>query len=233
MLEVIDQQEARNKGFKRFFTGVECQKGHLSERYVQTGACTECRRIYTIEWRAKNRVDVLAKRKAYRSKNIERRRLLDSKQREKNPEKARASTQRWREKSRAHLRDYDRRRWLQVREERMAQKKERFANDPVFRLATLVRGRITKAFARDGYKKRSTTGELVGCTWADLKMHIEKQFLKGMSWGNKELWHIDHIVPLGSAKTEEEIAALCHFTNLRPLWALENHSKSAKRTHLI
>ncbi len=233
MPEVIDQQSAKAKGLKRFFTGVECPKGHLSEQYVQTGACTECRRLYTAEWREKNHEEMLSKRRAYRAKNAERHRLQDFQLRAKNPEKARRLTQTWREKNPEHLREYNQRRWLQDKEKKMARRKERFASDPVFRLTSLVRGRIAKAFARDGYKKRSTTQDLVGCTWAELKAHIEKQFLKGMSWENKSLWHVDHIIPLGSAKTEEEIAALCHFTNLRPLWALENHKKSAKRTHLI
>jgi hypothetical protein len=40
-------------------------------------------------------------------------------------------------------------------------------------------------------------------------------------------WHIDHIIPL-SAKTEEEIIKLCHYTNLQPLWAEENRAKSNK-----
>ncbi len=51
-----------------------------------------------------------------------------------------------------------------------------------------------------------------------------------MSWDNhtKYGWHIDHIIPLASAKTEEELKSLCHYTNLQPLWAKENLSKGAK-----
>ena len=41
-------------------------------------------------------------------------------------------------------------------------------------------------------------------------------------------WHIDHIIPLYSAKNEEDIIKLCHYTNLQPLWAEENLSKSNK-----
>ena len=37
--------------------------------------------------------------------------------------------------------------------------------------------------------------------------------------------HIDHIIPLSSAKTEEEVYRLCHYTNLQPLWAEENLKK--------
>jgi hypothetical protein len=46
-----------------------------------------------------------------------------------------------------------------------------------------------------------------------------------MSWENHGEWHVDHIVPLASAKTEAEVAALFALTNLRPLWASENQRK--------
>jgi len=72
--------------------------------------------------------------------------------------------------------------------------------------------------------------ELVGCDLQTLKEYIEKQFKEGMTWENHGFygWHIDHIIPLGTAKTEEEMIKLCHYTNLQPLWALENLRKSKK-----
>jgi hypothetical protein len=60
------------------------------------------------------------------------------------------------------------------------------------------------------------------------KAHIEAQFHPGMSWGNYGQWHVDHIIPLASAKTAEELVALCHHTNLQPLWAEDNLRKGAK-----
>ena len=58
--------------------------------------------------------------------------------------------------------------------------------------------------------------------------HLEKQFAIGMSWENRSEWHIDHIIPLSSAKTEDEVYKLCHYTNLQPLWAEDNLKKSNK-----
>ena len=55
-------------------------------------------------------------------------------------------------------------------------------------------------------------------------------FDERMSWENHgaKTWHIDHIIPLASAKTEEEVFLLCHYTNLQPLWWSDNLSKGSK-----
>ena len=75
--------------------------------------------------------------------------------------------------------------------------------------------------------------DTLGCTAHDFAKHIEKQFLKGMNWENRDKWHLDHIVPISSAKTEEEVYALSHFTNIRPMWASDNIKKGSKRNYLI
>lgn len=54
-----------------------------------------------------------------------------------------------------------------------------------------------------------------------------------MSWENRHLWHIDHIVPLATAKTEQDVIALNHVSNLRPMWSKENLSKGDKRLFLV
>lgn len=98
-------------------------------------------------------------------------------------------------------------------------------SDPIFNLANSVRCRINKYIK--GFLKKSSSS-LVGCCWEELKIHLEKQFKDGMSWENRNEWHIDHIIPLSSAKTLSEIETLCHFSNLQPLWAKENLSKGNK-----
>ncbi len=62
--------------------------------------------------------------------------------------------------------------------------------------------------------------------------HIESMFEPGMSWDNWGEWHIDHIRPLASFDLEnaERLAEACHYTNLRPLWKVDNLRKGAKDT---
>jgi len=74
---------------------------------------------------------------------------------------------------------------------------------------------------------------IIGCSHAQLKDHIEKQFLKGMTWENRDQWHIDHITPISKATCEQDVLALYHFTNLRPMWAADNIRKSNKEMFLI
>lgn len=111
---------------------------------------------------------------------------------------------------------------------RNEQIRERRKKDPLYKLKNNLRGRTYKAFRNKGYSKDTKTKEMLGVEWEVLKQHIQKQFTKGMNWSNQGQWHIDHIIPLASARTEEQLKKLCHYTNLQPLWAKENLSKSDK-----
>lgn len=108
--------------------------------------------------------------------------------------------------------------------------KNRRETDTFFNLKNSVSHRVRQFLKVKKITKNNKTFEIVGCTPEFLKEHLEKQFKDGMTWENYGLfgWHIDHIIPLSSAKTEEEIYKLCHYTNLQPLWAEENLKKNNK-----
>ena len=117
--------------------------------------------------------------------------------------------------------------------ERIAQyQKHRRKSDPVFYLSCKIRRLISLALQNKGYTKRSRTHEILGCSFIEFKEHLEKQFVNGLSWENRSEWHIDHVIPLASAKTEEEVIRLNHYTNLQPLWAADNLKKRDKMPDL-
>ena len=106
--------------------------------------------------------------------------------------------------------------------------RDKRSNDPFYNFKSILSASTFKAFYNRGYSKTSKTAKLLGCEWETVKQHIERQFTKGMTWDNQGEWHVDHIIPLASANTEEELIKLCHYTNLQPLWAKDNLSKSDK-----
>lgn len=72
---------------------------------------------------------------------------------------------------------------------------------------------------------------LLGCSGKELKQHLESKFQPGMTWNNYGSdWHIDHIYPLSKARKEGTIEKACHYSNLQPLWAVDNLSKKDKYT---
>lgn len=107
---------------------------------------------------------------------------------------------------------------------------KRRKEDPVYALTVRMRNRLRKALSAKTAAKVASTIQLVGCSPECLCMHIEAQFLPGMSWANRSEWHIDHIIPVAKfdlSDCEQQRAAF-HYTNLRPLWAIDNRKKSDK-----
>jgi len=107
-------------------------------------------------------------------------------------------------------------------------RKERRDTDPIFAMKKRVSCRIRNYMSREGYEKKLRTHEILGIDWSGFKEHIERQFVNGMSWGNRDRWHIDHIIPLDSAICEDDVIRLNHYTNLQPLWAEDNIIKGSK-----
>lgn len=107
-------------------------------------------------------------------------------------------------------------------------KYERYHNDILYRLKMLCSKRLRDAVKGTSYSK--DTKKMIGCTFEELKTHLESQFKDDMSWDNWGYygWHIDHIIPLSSANNEDELLKLSHYTNLQPLWGKENMRKNDK-----
>jgi hypothetical protein len=106
--------------------------------------------------------------------------------------------------------------------------KKRRETDILFNLKNNISHRVREFLKLKKITKKNKTFEIVGCSPQFLKEHLENQFVDGMTWDNRSEWHIDHIIPLSSAKIEDELYKLCHYTNLQPLWAEDNLKKSNK-----
>lgn len=120
----------------------------------------------------------------------------------------------------------------EVKERIRAEHKRRLKEDVVYLLKRRLRFRlrgIVKRLGNSKYKSASAI-KLVGCDMGTFKKHIESQFVDGMCWERLGEIHLDHIKPCARFDlTDAEEQKKCfHFTNIQPLWALDNLRKHAK-----
>ena len=97
-----------------------------------------------------------------------------------------------------------------------------------YRILHSLRGRLLQAL--NGVVKTKHTMKFVGCNMDQLRMHLSSQFKDGMTWNNygRKGWHIDHITSCASfdLTNPNEQKKCFHYTNLQPLWWLDNCKKN-------
>lgn len=102
-------------------------------------------------------------------------------------------------------------------------------DDPIFKIKKNLRRRVHHALK--GTRKSDNTFILIGCTAKFFRDYIEKQFSNEMTWDNYgSFWHIDHIIPCYTfdLTLEEEQRKCFHYSNQRPLLAIENLKRPKK-----
>lgn len=165
------------------------------------------------KYRAENKERVVQWRRNHIEKNKER----IAKHREENKERI----AKYKEENKEYITD-------RKRKQAAKYARERRQNDPIYYFKSRIRHTVRQGLFRRSVRKKSRTTEILGCSFEELRVFIEQQFRDGMSWANMSQWHIDHKIPLASAKTESEVIALNHYTNLQPLWAADNIKKGSK-----
>jgi len=107
--------------------------------------------------------------------------------------------------------------------------KQHKANNPLFKLSCNLRGLIGSSLKNKGYRKNTKTQLLLGADFATVSQHLINSAIRnyGAYYPDRD-YHIDHIIPCVSAKTESELIALQHYTNLQYLYPEDNLSKNAK-----
>jgi len=207
--------------------------GHPRCKDGLTKKCLDCYSKYDIEYRQdpenkKHRKEYL---EVY---NVENKELIQTAHRNwylKNQEEQKVKSAEWRfnnpEKKKENDRQYRLNNPEKVNEYKKRWANKKYKEDNVYKVKSSLRARV-RCFVK--YKKSKPTSEIIGCSWEMLVEHIEKQFQNGMTWENhsKFGWHIDHIIPLSTAKSVDDLHKLNHYTNLQPLWWDENLKKGSK-----
>ncbi len=102
---------------------------------------------------------------------------------------------------------------------------ERMKIDNLFKLKRKIKTTIKDSFRFKKFSKNEKVIDILGCSFEEFKVHLESKFESWMSWNNHGLyngdfnygWDIDHIIPISSARTKEDVIKLNHYTNLQPL----------------
>lgn len=233
-LHLVSRASAKAAGLKRYFTGKPCKVGHLSERAVCGCNCMEClyeyRRLPEVAQKARERLKdpALKHRMAEHSREYHRKNrdeiLVKMKKRNAayyaaNKDRIKIQVGQYQAENVEVRREY-KARWF----------RESMRSNPNFAAAVAMRKLITRTCERIKVRRKELGGTIraLGYTAEEFRLHIERQFLRGMSWGNRSEWHIDHIIPLAAfdLSSEAERKAANALTNLRPVWAAENMRKS-------
>ena len=175
---------------------------------------TEKIKISSKRYKEENRNAIIQKAKEYREKNKERDRIYKIKYVEKNKEIIKLKSKEYNNNNKDKIKVY---------------KNNRKKTDPLYRLSLRI-GTMIKNAVRHKNSKNLHTVEILGCSYAHFKLHLESKFESWMTWENYGKWNgelnygwdIDHIIPISSAVTEEEVIKLNHYSNLKPLCSQTN-----------
>ena len=198
-------------------------------KYGRDSRCRVCmsKREHDRFWN--NREKELARRRKHAHENIEQEHERSRRFREANPNRAHllylANKEKYNEQSR---------RWRaenleRAREIQRGVSKRRY-EIPENRLSQCISSAIYRSLREN--KKANHWEDIIGFTLEQLKHHIEKQFVEGMSWDNYGEWHIDHIIPLSAHHFKDasdiDFKKAWGLKNLQPLWSTDNQKKWAK-----
>ena len=136
-----------------------------------------------------------------------------------NKEKIKAQHKRWEAKNKEKKRAIGRK------------SSKKWRSEPKNKLADNIRTAMWRSL--HGLKGGRHWETLVGYTLNQLKKHLEKRFVEGMSWENYgKYWNIDHIIPISvfnfDCPEDIDFQRCWTLKNLRPIEAKKNFSKQAK-----
>ena len=134
------------------------------------------------------------------------------------------------ENNKEYLKEYYSKNKDKINKRLRAYTKERFKNDILFKCSVILRRMVNCSYRNSEYEKKSKTKDIVGLSKQDFMFFMESKFEDWMNWDNYGLyngelnygWDVDHIIPLSSAETEEDMIKLNHYTNLQPLCSYTN-----------
>lgn len=202
------------------------------------GKTKEKTREYNQRYYAKKREALVQYARDYRASNGEEVRAVSRERYAANPSKKKAQSSASGKRCNERRRAYNKQ-WRKDNPEKAAATRSKYMAERSKLPHIALRNRISCGIydcLKRGKNHRASEA-IVGWTMEELRIHLERQFVDGMSWDNMGRWHIDHIVPLASftitGPDDPELRRAWALTNLRPLWSVKNIAKGARREFLL
>lgn len=190
------------------------------------------KREYDKEYRKANRERIYAAHKAWRDKNADHVREKARENYHKNPQAQKARKDKYQASHIEQVKESRHKYKVENRQRYADYEREKRHSNPEYRFKTSFVHLMSLYRKKTGYTGGKGTWEMVGCDFETFLAHIQSQFEEGMTMDNYGhrggCWNIDHIVPISTAKTNDDIERLNHYTNLRPMWASDNYKKNKK-----
>ena len=210
---------------------------HYKGKYGVRGDCKLCRKIYTKTYRETNKEKELLRHKSYRIENNEKIKERSAAFYQKNKININEKRKEYKslniDKVNLQMKEAGDR-WRSKNKNYVAKRRN---TDYLYKIRVNLTSRINGFFKYSKMTKNCKTMDILGISIEGFREHLRSKFTEKMNFENygKLGWHIDHIIPLSSANTEEEIIKLCHYTNLQPLWWDDNIKKGGirKRNKII
>ena len=186
-----------------------------------------------LKYREKNREKEVERSREYREKNLEKIKESQKLYYWCNREKRLENREKWFEQNREKAAETQKK-WFEQNREKINNVKrqnhhKKYQTDVLYKLKVNVRNRVKMFLKSKNFDLDvNRTYDIVGCSPEDLKDYLSSKFIEGMSWENYGKWHIDHIIPISSSKTKDDVYRLSHYTNLQPLWKEDNLKKGNK-----
>lgn len=233
--------EFRNKWYSKYnkyylySSCKECEKKYDAERGKENKKRYYERHKEEVKERSRrqrinNRDEYIKYMKNYYQENIEERKVYDKKYVKKNKEKIAKYQKEYYRKNLSEKKEYDKQYFEKNRNKIYQRIKNKYDSDEMYRFKQTVRNAIRMSFKRKGKYKNKRTEEILGCSFETLYQYLLNTYkdIYGEEWNGTDEVHIDHIIPLATVSTEDEIIKLCHYTNLQLLKAKDNLEKNDK-----
>jgi len=164
---------------------------------------------YRKDYRKENKDSIKSSKQLYYSNNKEKIKEYSKEYYKFNQEKIDKKKKEWRDKNRRKINKY---------------KNLRKEKDPLFKLSGNIRRLLLQSLKNQGYKKNTKTYNILKCDFNFFMKWINSIASNGHTYGIGDL-HLDHVIPISLAETEDEAYLLNHYSNYQLLSADENLTK--------